>query len=176
MNVVEPWGRDSRTEMRRSYTVEFKRKMVAKLIGRNAKSAGRLSRECGVSQATLSQWKLDAGSLGGMPTEARPRQTYTWTRKAEILSAAAELDGEQLAAYLARENVSLSDFEQWRAALQDSHHPSVTATKRIKQLEREVARKDKALAEAATLLILKKKLEDYLSGGEDENTEPEIDA
>ena len=48
---------------------------------------------------------------------------------------------------------------------------SLAATKRIKKLERELARKEKALAEAAALLILKKKLEDYYSAEEDEGTD-----
>jgi hypothetical protein len=41
--------------------------------------------------------------------------------------------------------------------LGDEVSASLAATKRIRQLERELARKEKALAEAAALLILKKK-------------------
>ena len=118
--------------MSRFYTAEFKRKMVAKLIGSNSQTATRLARESGVAQSTLSQWKREAGSLETMSSDERPRQAFSWTRKAEVLAAASELNGEQLAAYLARENVSLAEFEQWRAALQDSHQPSLTSAKRIK--------------------------------------------
>ena len=91
----------------------------------------------------------------------------------EILAATAELDGEQLTAYLAREDVTLAELERWRSALHEDGNPSLATTKRIKQLERELARKDKALAEAAALLILKKKLEDYYSAEEDESTDEE---
>ena len=56
-----------------------------------------------------------------------------------------------------REGLLLAEVEQWRLALGDEVSASLAATKRIRQLERELARKDKALAEAAALLILKKK-------------------
>ena len=47
--------------------------------------------------------------------------------------------------------------------------PKETAAdrRRIKELERELRRKDKALAETAALLVLSKKLEAVLPGGED---------
>ena len=44
-------------------------------------------------------------------------------------------------------------------------------SKRIRELERELARKDKALAEAASLLVLQKKFR-ALMGAEDDDTEP----
>jgi RNase H-fold protein (predicted Holliday junction resolvase) len=107
---------------------------------------------------------MDSGKPG--------RKTWTWSRKAEILTATAELEGEQLMVYLERENISLSQLERWRSLLTDDRL-SVAAARRIKNLERELARKEKALAEAAALLILKKKLEDYYSEDEDENTDEE---
>jgi hypothetical protein len=45
----------------------------------------------------------------------------------------------------------------------------MATTKRIRSLERELARKEKALAEAAALLVLKKKLQ-HLWEDEDEDT------
>ena len=41
--------------------------------------------------------------------------------------------------------------------------------KRIRQLEQELRRKDKALAEAAALLILQKKLDAYWSNVDEDN-------
>jgi hypothetical protein len=60
----------------------------------------------------------------------------------------------------------------WRAeALSGLGGPSKAAapSKRIRQLERERARKDKALAEAAALLVLAKKAQALL-GDEDDDT------
>ena len=47
---------------------------------------------------------------------------------------------------------------------------STSTLKRIRQLERELARKEKALAEAAALLILKKKVETFYGEDEDDDT------
>jgi hypothetical protein len=62
-----------------------------------------------------------------------------------------------LRAYLDRESVKLADYERWRIALQDDGRESAATTQRIRKLERELARKEKALAEAAALLVLKKR-------------------
>jgi hypothetical protein len=48
-------------------------------------------------------------------------------------------------------------LEHWRQALGDETSASVATTKRMRKLERELARKEKALAKAAALLVLKKK-------------------
>jgi hypothetical protein len=55
-----------------------------------------------------------------------------------------------------REGIKLADFERWRIALQEEGRQPSGTTKHIRQLERELARKEKALAEAAALLVLKK--------------------
>ena len=80
------------------------------------------------------------------------------------MAGAAGLTGEQLSSYLEREGVRLADFESWRLALEEGGRASASTTKRIRQLERELARKEKALAEAAALLVLKKSGE-LLRGG-----------
>lgn len=158
--------------MRKTYSVAFKQKMVAKLIGKHAVSANRLSQETGVSQTALSQWRAQARNVPVMAPEKRPRRTWTVGRKVEILAKAAELDGEQLMTFLDKEEVTLAELERWRSLLADDQ-PSLVAARRIKGLERELTRKEKALAEAAALLILKKKVEALYSADEDENTDDE---
>ena len=54
--------------------------------------------------------------------------------------------------------MSLGDLERWRLALDQEAGDPHAATGRIRTLERELARKEKALAEAAALLVLKKTL------------------
>jgi hypothetical protein len=76
---------------------------------------------------------------------------------------------------LAREGVARAEYEQWRVALSDEGRASVSVLKRMRALERELARKEKALAEAAALLVLKKKLqtlEEDEDGDIDEKPEP----
>ena len=68
-----------------------------------------------------------------------------------------------------------AEYEQWRLALGEEGRASLATVKRIRTLERELARKEKALAEAATLLVLKKKLQAVAEDegdGTDEEHEP----
>jgi len=95
---------------------------------------------------------------------------WTVEQKARVLAGASSLDGEKLAAYLERERVKLADYEQWRLALDEGGRASTSTNKRIRQLERELARKEKALAEAAALLVLKKKVETLYGEDEDDDT------
>lgn len=98
---------------------------------------------------------------------------WTVEQKARVLAEASKLDGEELTAYLEREGVKLVEYEQWRLALDEGGVASVSTIRRIRQLERELARKEKALAEAAALLILKKKVETLYGEDEDDDTNVE---
>ena len=77
----------------------------------------------------------------------------------------------ELTSYLEREGVKLADFERWRIALEEVGGESVGALRRIRQLERDLARKEKALAEAAVLLVLKKTIDSYYKEEDDDTDE-----
>jgi hypothetical protein len=140
----------------RPYSIAFKQKMVQRLTGRNAVSALELARETGVRQQNLSRWLQEARTLPLVASEKTIAPERTVAQKARVLAEACSLTGEQLSAYLAREGVQLADFERWRLALEEDGQDSTATTKHIRNLERELARKEKALAEAAALLVLKK--------------------
>lgn len=157
------------------YTDSFKAKMVQRLSAPNAISAIKLSKEVGVSQSQLSRWLLQARTVGAMAKD-RPSDRVVQGSKARsaseklrIVMAAAALEPDELGAFLRREGVHEAELEQWRAAAQaalesDAGRPSSRGAegKRIKELERELRRKEKALAEAAALLVLQKKFHTYL--------------
>jgi transposase-like protein len=82
----------------------------------------------------------------------------------------SELSGEELGAYLRREGVHPDQLAIWRRALQDGYDQDKATKRYIGQLEREIRRKDKALAEAAALALLKKKV-DAIWGVEDDDTD-----
>lgn len=145
--------------MGRPYSVAFKQKMVQRLTGRDAVSAMQLSRETGIRPQSLSRWLAQAGSLPWVASQKPSNRQWTLEEKARVLAEALKLNGEQLSAYLRREGVRLGDFESWRLALQQEGKDSAASVKLIRKLERELARKEKALAEAAALLVLKKTLE-----------------
>jgi len=155
------------------YSVAFKQRMVQRLIGRDAVSATELARETGIRQQNLSRWLADARSLPRVASDKPKPGTWTVEKKARVVAEAASLEGERLTAFLEREGVKLGELERWRLALDDRETASSAMTKRIRNLERELARKEKALAEAAALLVLKKKVQDLYPEDEDDDTDEE---
>ena len=148
--------------------------MLDRLTGKDAVSARQLGLETGIRQQTLSRWLQEACSLSVMPPK---RTTKAWSidDKIRILAEASRLTGAERTRLLTREGLLLAELEQWRLALAGEGRASLATTKRIRQLERELARKEKALAEAAALLVLKKKVEPLWEAEDDdmdEATEP----
>lgn len=170
------------------YTDSFKAKMVQRLSAPNAISASKLSKEIGVSQSVLSRWLLVAPTVDPM-TKERPSDravqigsTRSASDKIRIVMAAAALGPDELGAFLRTEGVHEAELEQWRVAVVDAATSALEGgatrpssrgadTKRIKELERQIRRKDKALAETAALLVLQKKVHEIWGDGDDDTNE-----
>ena len=165
------------------YPEKFKAKMVQKLTAPGASSAAALSEEVGVPQPTLSRWVREAGRVGGMAKSkrttagARKRpQDWTAEEKLEAVIEAAPLSDEDLGIYLRHRGLHGTHLKQWRQQFvagvkTPRSKKSSPEAKRIRELERELRRKDKALAETAALLVLKKKVQ-AIWGDEDDSTTP----
>ena len=158
--------------MTRPYSVAFKQKMIQRLTGKHAVSASRLARQTSVRQQNLSRWLAEARSLPFVATDNPIVREWAVKQKARVLAEALTLTAKELTAYLEREGVTFADFEQWRLALEEGGRASSATTKRIRKLERELARKEKALAETAALLVLKKTVESIYQD-EDEDIDGE---
>jgi transposase len=157
------------------YSEAFKRRMVQRLMGKDAISMNQLSRETGVPAQNLSRWLAQARTLPRMPSDRPTQKTWTFLEKARVLTETANLEGDALTAYLQREGLRLAEVDRWRLALEDRETASMAMAKRVRSLERELVRKDKALAEAAALLVLKKKVELLYQEAEDDDTNQEND-
>ena len=154
------------------YGRAFKERAVARLLPPESSPVETVSRELGVSVATLERWRADAMS--------QPDGSRTWTAAArlEAVIATAAMDAEAKSAWCREQGLYPSELERWRqgatAALAEPEEarasPQQTrqAKKLIKELERELKRKDKALAETAALLVLSKKLSAIYGEGADE--------
>lgn len=147
--------------------------MVERMTGSDRVSALRLSREFDVSPDALLRWVREASSVPLMPPR-KPKSSKAWSveEKIRVLGQAAILTGEELTVFLQREGLALADLEHWRLILAEGN--SKATAKRIRILERDLARKEKALAEAAALIILKKRLE-VLWEDEDDDTDDETE-
>jgi transposase-like protein len=179
------------------YTDGFKARMIERMAGPGKISATALSREVGVSQASLSQWLRQARTLGivkttnsngngtvimteqaaGGDTPRKRPQDWTAQERLDVVLEAAKLREEELGAFLRRKGLHETQLATWRKAIlkalgDDGMKPASRNSpegKRIRELERDLHRKDKALAEVTALLVLAKKMK-ALWGDEDAGT------
>lgn len=176
------------------YSETFKNKLVARMLMPNPRPMATLARETGVTEPTLYRWRNEA-TLKGVSTDhsddkptAPTKPPHAWSpedKLAVVLEASAVAEAE-LGMFLRRKGVHEAQLAEWRrqvtegavAALRGPSGRDRKAAhgeaKRVRELERELARKDKALAEAAALLVLKKKAQ-AIWGDEDDDTTPEND-
>jgi transposase-like protein len=171
-----------------AYASGFRERMVQRMTGPAAASATVLARETGVSQPTLSRWRAAAPTVPRMNTQqpddakgAKSPQQWTAEEKLAAVQATAGLREQELGAFLRERGLHAAQLESWRAAVKaalTTHGPrragASKETQRIRALEKELLRKDRALAEVTALLALRKKLE-ALWGDEADGTSKRSD-
>lgn len=159
--------------------------MVQRMAGPAAISASHLARQVGIAQPTLSKWLREAqGNIRTVkfdsppPPPANPRRPEDWSPE-ERLQAVLEASGlkdEELGTFLRRKGLHEAILAEWKAAALEALAPQKKTgdSRRVRELEKQLRRKDKALAEAAALLVLQKKVRALL-GDEDDDTGPKSD-
>jgi hypothetical protein len=99
--------------------------------------------------------------------------------RAQLVLDAAGLTEQEIGELLRTRGVHREQLDEWRGSLEEAFsQPRVRSAgeaKRIRELEREVAYKDKALAETAALLVLQKKLQLLFPADEDDDTDENND-
>jgi len=130
-----------------------------------------VAREVGVAIGTLQRWREDV--------QSRPALGRAWTAAArlEAVVTTAAMPETGKSAWCREQGIYPAELEKWCASAtaalaepQDARaSPQATRQdrKRIKELERELLRKDRALAETAALLVLSKKVTAIFSRNED---------
>ena len=164
------------------YPNRFKMAMIQRMTGSNPMTAGTLSNEVGVAQPTLSRWLREASIVDldfgqdttiGFLTEVKKtgmkhKRPKDWSPEAKLQAVleASGLPEDEFGAFLRRKGVHDIHLQQWRKEMISGLETASPAkknkgkspeAKRLRELERELHRKEKALAETAALLVLKKK-------------------
>ena len=149
------------------YSEEFKRAAVQRLLSRGGRSVKEILEDLGVSGPTIYDWKAKFSSVDGMkkaPSRPKDRSAKDKLKAITTYDGLPELERGE---FLRREGLRSEHIEQWRGQLERSLDPN-KMTKRersleaefkrkIASLEKDLLRKDKALAETTALLVLKKK-------------------
>ena len=159
------------------YSAVFKESAVQKFLGRGRRPGKEVAQEIGVPPQTLYQWRNELGRIGTMK-KTTPPQSRPVSEKLKAIAEYYALPEDQRGEYLRKHGLHKENLEQWQKQVEEAFSPVkrssgeraelVAEQKKIKILERELRRKDKALAEASALLILKKKADLIWGTGEDE--------
>ena len=149
--------------------------MVQRMTGLENVSANALANEIGVAQPTLSRWKREARTvlaMGGTRKQSKHvgKSTRQWSveEKLQVVLEAAALSDEELGEFLRRKGLHTAQLEEWHKLATEGAQTALAGSKkrtskkspevlRIRELVKERRRKDKALAEVAALLTIKKK-------------------
>ena len=176
--------------MRAKFTPSFKIQAVEKALSRAEDvSLSDIADALGVGYSTLSKWIAqsrnqalepicgdDTMSHNTMTNEKRP-QDWSLEDKLNLIMMCASLDKEQINAQCREHGVYPHHLQQWQHDFISGNMTNNKTTKpselkslkkENKDLKRALRRKEKALAEAAALLILQKKV-NTMWGSQDED-------
>lgn len=162
----------------KGYSEQFKSAMVAKIAVSDGISASALSQEVGIPHQTLSRWVKEYANIrgnGGVMMKSKRPEDWAAEKKLKAIVDYGNLNEEQKGIYLREKGLYSVHVERWQQEFVEAYASRKKKTrggdprqKRIKELESDLWRKDKALAETAALLVLKKKAQAIWGDPEDE--------
>lgn len=151
--------------VRQSYSKEFKDSVVVKILSRGERTIDEVCSEVGVLKTSARNWIKASAMVSPKPPKASKGLRMKWTPEAKLKAVfdTTNLSDTELGHYLRKEGLYSNQVAEWRSEIISglALKPKFKRDERddqIRVLEREILRKDKALAEASALLILQKKV------------------
>ena len=158
------------------YSEDFKDQALAKVYSRgNEQSIQGVADGLNINLQTLKKWMKKSELDSSITIKSKSKRPQDW-RPEERLAALQKtycLNGEDLNAWCRERGVFVHQLEQWQTDFcshlgSDENREEARTLRTLKaenhRLEHELLRKDKALAEAAALLVLQKKFRALLGG------------
>lgn len=158
------------------YSIEFKKAAIQKYLSRGNRTVNEILEDIGISSPTLYQWRDELAKVDGMKKQTKPKDRPP-KEKLKLLMEYETFPVEKRGEYLRKNGLHEDHLKDWRqqieAALSSSFQKAERSElqaeqRKTKQLEKELRRKEKALAEASALLILKKKADLIWGTGEED--------
>lgn len=158
-----------------TYSLSFKESHIRKVLPPENQSISQVAKEAGLSYNTLKNWitkskegTLDKGNTVGNRSKP-PRE------KLQLIIESKTISEKDMGRWLREKGLHFEHIilyeQELRDMVEDKKHDEKMEikklTKEIKRLNRELLKKEKALAEMAALYILKKKADELW--GEDED-------
>jgi transposase-like protein len=148
----------------RQYSESFRQQALEKVYTRDSRSIRSVADDLNMSFGTLRNWMKADKNNSQTWSGQRSRRPKDWSlsERLQILMESHGLDEEALNAFCREKGVFRHHLKQWQAAFtaggaEDTREELRELKDTNKALTRELNRKEKALAEAAALLVLQKK-------------------
>ena len=145
------------------FSKEFKEAIVKKLISRGNKTMEQFCNENNVALSSVSRWQSECANVLEMKHK-KDKSKYSAEKILKIISETYSLNEEDLGMYLRKNGLHTNQLTEWRSGILSSmSQPKVNLNKKddrdieIKDLKKNLRKKDAALAEVSALLILQKK-------------------
>lgn len=147
------------------YDKEEKENLIRRMLPPESISPTNLSIETGISKSTLATWKAKVTS-DSMP---RSKRSLSSKEKFMIVMETYTLSEIELSKYCREKGLYVEDIKEWRISCMAANGGAKSSKvdlsdelreekKKSKELARDLRLKEKALAETAALLVLRKKL------------------
>lgn len=160
------------------YTKEEKEKLLARMLPPESISPTNLSIETGISKSTLATWKAKATQIGFKKVKSSNK--ISSKEKFIIVMETYTLSEFELSRYCREHGLYVEEVKQWRSSclaandgFKNSNNDNLEEElkeekKKSKELAKDLRRKEKALAETAALLVLRKKLDAIFGENEED--------
>ena len=167
--------------MTTKFSQSFKNNVVEKVLNRTPEVTLKdLAKDYGIALSTVGRWFRESKqtALGNQKTmtakEKRP-QDWNEAEKLQAIIESASLEDEEKNAWCRQAGIYAHHLKQWKQAIIQPERGQKGSENRAilkalkeenKQLKQELNRKEKALAETAALLVLKKKVQSFWASDE----------
>jgi transposase-like protein len=153
----------------KTYPAERKEALQRRMMPPENKKVSELARETGITEQTLYTWRRQLNGQGiAVPGNGKNSEQWSSEDKFAVVLESAAMSVAELAEYCRRKGLYAEQIAAWRKncsgananvvqAVKGQREQSKGDQKRIRVLEKELNRKEKALAEVAALLVLRKK-------------------
>lgn len=149
------------------YSKEQKDKVVARILS-GEETIVDISRDTGINANTLYRWRVGAKRTGlSSTTKYKNADKWSAEDKFMVVLETANLSELEFSEYCRKKGIYPEQVKEWKEACMNANSSSEKNSKTAKELkkekrekeklQKELDRKEKALAETAALLVLSKK-------------------
>ena len=158
------------------YSEEFRASVAARLLPPNNARIADIVKETGVPKDTLYEWRTRYRNKQGFsPSTCKSSNQYSADDKLAVIIETATLNETELSEYCRCKGLYPVQIKSWKTSMVQGlmsepskidREQSQKQVKTIQRLEKDLARKEKALAEVAALLVLQKKFQSLMEASE----------